>query len=125
MATADGEQAIDAADADIQWLTDWVTVERVDRRAVHRHPILGFHAALAIKRTAGAIEHAPEHRHAHRQAPGIRQRHHTRTGRNPGQAADRHQIDLATGKAHHLGFDLHRVIAVTVDHQAAAADGGT
>jgi hypothetical protein len=46
----------------------------------------------------------------------------TRAG-DADQAANGHQVDLAVGKAHHLGLDLHRVVTVIVDHQAATAQG--
>ena len=124
LAAADREQAIDRADADVERFADRVALERVDRRAVHRHPVFGAHSALAVEGAAGAIEHPAEHRHAHRQAPGVRQRHDPRAGRDAGEAADRHQVHLATGKAHHFGLHLHRVVAAFVDHVAAAADRG-
>ena len=122
LAAPDREQAIDAADADIQRFADGMALERVDHRTIHRHPVLGAHAALAIQGAPSAIEHTTEHGHAHGQASGVDQRHDPRAWRDTGQAADRHQIQLAAGEAHHLGLDLGRVIAVVVDHQATAAD---
>ncbi len=91
LAAADGKQAVDAADTDIQRLADRVTVERVDDRAVHRHPILGLHSALAVQRTAGAVKHPAEHAHAHGQAAAVVQRYHAGAGRQADDAADRHQ----------------------------------
>src|SRR5690606_28773238 len=124
LAAPDGEQAVDAADADIQRFADGVPLERVDHRPVHRHPVFGLHAALAVQRATGTIDDPTEHRGAHRQPTGISQRHHTGARRGAGQAADRHEEKLAAGKTHHFGFDLGRVVAVVVDHQAAAAHRG-
>ncbi len=123
LAAPDRQQTVDATDTDVQRLADRVTVERVDRRAVHRHPVFGLHAALAVQRAAGAVKHTTEHAHAHRQTTGFGQRHHAGPRSNPGNTADRHQKDFAAGKAHDLRFDLRGVIAVIVDHQAACAHG--
>ena len=91
LAAPDREQAIDAADADIQRFADGMALERVDHRTIHRHPVLGAHAALAIQGAPSAIEHTTEHGHAHGQASGVDQRHDPRPWRDTGQAADRHE----------------------------------
>src|SRR5213076_1637332 len=124
LTATDRQQTVDAANAHVKRLADRVTLERVDGRAVHWHPVFSLHPALAIQRTTGAIEYPPEHAHAHRQATVVRQRNHPCAWRNAGDAADRHQKHFAAGEAHDFGFDLHRVIAVIVDDHAAAAHGG-
>ena len=124
LAATDREQAVDRPNADVQRHADGVAVERVDGRAVHRHPVLGLHPALAVQRPTGTVEHPPEHAHAHRQAAIVRQRHDPRARSDPGDAAHRHQEYFVAGKPHDLGFDFDRVIAVVVDHPAAAAHGG-
>lgn len=50
LAAADREQAIDRADADVERFADRVALERVDRRAVHRHPVFGAHPPLPSRR---------------------------------------------------------------------------
>jgi hypothetical protein len=124
LTAADRQQTVDAANAHVQRLADGVAFERVDCGAVQRHPVLGFHAALAVKRPTGTVEDAAEHGHAHGQASGVRQRHHTGARRDAGDTAHRHQEHLAARETHDLGFDLNRLVTAVVDDHAAAAHRG-
>ncbi len=45
-------------------------------------------------------------------------------GAMPARAAHRHEKGLVAVEAHHLGLDLHRLIATAIDQPAATADGG-
>ncbi|MNZ89611.1 hypothetical protein D3C78_1085440 [compost metagenome] len=125
LTTPYGQQAVDTADTDVQRLADRVAIERVDGRAIHRHPVFGLHPALAIQRPSGTIKDPSKHTHAHRQTAIIRQRHYPRARCDAGNTADGHKKNFAASEAHDLRLDPHRMMAVVVDYHAAAANGGT
>ena len=110
-AASDREQGVDRAHADIERHLDQGALHRIDRAAKQRHPILAAESALAVDRSAGAVDHPAQQFRPDHDLHRPTDRRHARANRQPVAMSLGDQQALAAVETHHFGGKLSSKVA--------------